>query len=242
MKFLIIAFSFFLLGLHVDASVKYIEYADLLSKYVRSDGVDYASWSQVPSDIKRLDSVLADWSQVDVESLTQADQKAFYINLYNAAMLQAVFDNYPLKSVKNIGLLPFSIFKKKFIKQGTQKLSLDGVEKGILLKEFVDPRIHFAVNCASESCPPLRAEPFLGEVLDSQLDEQTRDFAESNRAIRINQSAKSIAYSELFKWYKGDFEVENPAEYLNNYRSKKVKLSYKVKWIEYDWSLNSSSN
>jgi hypothetical protein len=216
------------------------EYARLLGAYVAEDGVQYSKWVQNEADVQALDAVLTNWAQVDVAALERSERKAFYINLYNAGMLQAVLKNYPLKSVKNIGFLPFSIFKKKFIALGNDEVSLDHVEKGILLKEYFDPRIHFAVNCASESCPPLRAEPYVGERLDEQLDEQTRLFAASDRAARVDAAKGRIAYSELFKWYADDFGVKNPATFLNRYRASKLSESDSVTWIDYDWSLNQS--
>jgi len=212
-------------------------YAELLETYVMPDGVAYEQWFNHAEDLQALDLVLERWAQIPVDDLSPTEQKAFYINLYNAGMLQAVFQNYPLKSVKNIGFLPFSIFKKDFIQLGDEMLSLDDIEKGILLKTFPDPRIHFAVNCASESCPPLRAEPFRSAVLEAQLDEQTRLFAESDRAARIIQK-KRYAYSELFNWYDSDFAGEHPAEYLNRYRSESLPTTGKFDWIPYDWSLN----
>ncbi len=216
----------------------YDEYAELLQKYVKANGVAYADWAAKDADVVALDSLLAEWAEIDVAALCQPSQKAFYINLYNAAMLQAVLDHYPLKSVKDIGLIPFSIFKKDFIEQGGRELSLDDVEKGILLKEHGDPRIHFAVNCASESCPPLRAEPFIAAMLEVQLDEQTHLFANSERAAR--KVGKRYAYSELFNWYDSDFQGKHPAEYLNRYRVESLPTDEKFDWISYDWSLNSA--
>lgn len=236
----------FILGLFASLSLIHANvesshsYADLLQTYVKADGVAYEEWVSNPADVKALDAVLSEWAQVDVAALHASEQKAFYINLYNAAMLQAVLKHYPLKSVKEIGFLPFSIFKKKYISLGGIDVSLDHIEKGILLKEYFDPRIHFAVNCASESCPPLRAEPFIGARLNEQLNEQTRLFAESRRAARMNGKSTSIAYSELFKWYADDFGVKSPAEFLNRYRVSKLSESAPVAWIDYDWSLNQS--
>ncbi|WOO39736.1 DUF547 domain-containing protein [Rubellicoccus peritrichatus] len=222
-------------------SVDYSEYDRLLKAYVDEDGVRYQAWHDNEADVEALNTFLEEAAKVDVPSLSKEEQKAFYINLYNAAMLQIVLEKYPLKSVKYIGLMPFSIFKKERIPQGDQLLSLDMIEKGILLKEYFDPRIHFAVNCASESCPPLRNEPFVGEKLEQQLDEQTRKFANSRHAARTNKRYRKTAYSELFKWYQDDFPVSNPAEYLNQYREKPLDPSFGVLWIRYDWSLNESN-
>lgn len=214
-------------------------YAELLAKYVTPAGVHYAAWSESSEDLAALERVLDGMATVVVDDLSDAEQKAFYINLYNAAMLQAVFDHYPLESVKEIGEAPFSIFKRPFIRQGERLLSLDDVEKGILLKEYFDPRIHFAVNCASESCPPLLEVPYTGESLEKLLEQQTRLFAASDRAARVDLTGKRVLYSSLLNWYQADFGVQNPAEYLNRYREEALPVSFAVDWIEYDWALNS---
>jgi len=220
------------------AELDYAPYAELLSRYVEADGVRYAAWAKDAGDRATLKKFLNDAAGVDVSSLDRQAQTAFYINLYNASMLQAVFEHWPIDSVKEIGPEPFSIFKKAFIEQGKRRLSLDEVEKGILLEEYFDPRIHFAVNCASESCPPLRAEPFVGGRLQLQLEVQTRKFAESARAARVDPVEKSVAYSELFKWYAGDFSGDSPVGYLNRYRAAPLPADFKTEWIPYDWSLN----
>ncbi len=225
-----------------QAQVDVTAYAALLQKYVQADGVRYEAWAAHADDVEALDQVLSDWARVDVAQYSPQAQAAFYINLYNAGMLQAVLQRYPLKSVKDIGLLPFSIFKKNFIEQGGRSLSLDEIEKGILLKDYFDPRIHFAVNCASVSCPPLRQDPYYGEQLAAQLDEQARLFAASDRAARVDVRKKRTAYSELFQWYADDFGVKNPAIFLNRYRAVALPVDYAVDWIDYDWSLNESKS
>ena len=220
-----------------SATIEEKSYERLLKAYVKPTGVDYKAWSTNSADLQALNDYLKIASKEDLSKLTADEEKAFYINIYNAGMLQAVFQNYPIASVAEIGE-PFSIFKKKFIQLGNRKLSLDDIEKGILLKKHFDPRIHFAVNCASESCPTLRAEPFTGERLEAQLDEQTGLFVNSARAVHIDQKGSRIQYSKLFKWYANDFGVKTPSDYLNLYRTKALPSHYKVDWIEYDWSLN----
>lgn len=221
-----------------DLLPDYSEYDRLLKTYVVDEQVNYKAWAENKEDVAALETFVEKLSNTDVELLSEANQAAFYINMYNAVMLQAVLDSYPVDSVKSIGISPFSIFKKDLVQIKNRKVSLDYIEKEILLKNHFDSRIHFAVNCASEGCPPLRAEPFIGDLLDQQLEEQARLFARSNRAARVNKSKKSIAYSELFKWYASDFDKDNPAKYLNPYRSVPLPVDYTVAWIPYDWSLN----
>ncbi|MFQ3223791.1 MAG: hypothetical protein ACI8Z5_000030 [Lentimonas sp.] len=227
-----------LCGISLRAAPDYSTYARLLQTYVAEDGVRYEAWAKHARDVGALGAVVAELGQADLAALSTGEQKALYINLYNAAMLQVVFEHYPIKSVKEIGLLPFSVFKQKFISLGGKQVSLNAVEKEILLKQYFDPRIHFAVNCASGSCPPLRAEPYVGERLKVQLNEQTRLFAESDRAAQVDTKEKETAYSELFKWYADDFDVKSPAEFLNRYREENLPVHHSVQWIDYDWSLN----
>ena len=229
-------------GLSLCAAPDYTQYARLLDRYVAADGVRYAEWHQQPEDRSRLRAFVAELGQTDVDALPAAQQMALYLNLYNAAMLQAVLEHYPLKSVKSIGLLPFSIFKKKFIALGEARVSLDRVEKDILMQRYLDPRIHFALNCASQSCPPLLAEPYRGHLLEAQLAAQTRLFAHSERAAQVDEAAQRVAYSRLFKWYADDFAVPHPAQYLNRYRQQALPMHYAIGWLDYDWSLNAASH
>jgi len=222
------------------AKPNYADYARLLDDYVVDGQVRYEAWSKTELDLDILDNVLARFAEVDPAALASDERKAFYINLYNAAMVRAVLDAWPVDSVADIGPEKFSVFKQPFIELQGDRLSLDDVEKGILLETFDDPRIHFAVNCASASCPPLIDEPYRGEGLDALLDERTRAFARSRRAARVDRENGEIRYSALFKWYPDDFGVDNPAAYLNRYRDDALPLDYTVAWIPYDWSVNAA--
>lgn len=215
----------------------YSSYGGLLKKYVRAGGVDYAGWAASAPDQAALDAVLADWARVDARKLGKADRAAFRINLYNAAMLDVVLDRYPLKSVTKIGL-PFSIFKKRIIATPSGKISFDTLEKKQLLGDYPDARVHFAVNCASVSCPPLAVRPYVGKTLDHQLTAAARHFANSRHAVRVEGG--TAYYSELFKWYADDFGTDDPSVYLNKYRTDKLPSGLKVKYQDYDWGLNAA--
>ena len=177
----------------------YLNYQQLLRKYVIQDKVDYARWSENTDDLAVLEVFLDQLAHVDIDLLSKADQTAYYINLYNAAMLHIVLSEYPIKSVTKIGVLPFSVFKKDLVQLRDRRVSLDEIEKGILLENYFDPRIHFALNCASVSCPPLRSEPFVGDQLEKQFNEQTRLFAQSEQAAQVDKDKKSVATNEIEK-------------------------------------------
>ncbi|MGJ8655466.1 MAG: DUF547 domain-containing protein [Akkermansiaceae bacterium] len=214
----------------------YSNYNTLLKKYAKADGVNYKSWAANTADKKELDKLLAQWSKVDSTKLAKKEQAAFRINLYNAAMLDTVLDHYPLKSVTKLGAKEFAIFDAKIIKTPNGTISLNTLEKKVLLKDFHDPRIHFAVNCASVSCPPLRSEAFNAGDLESQLNEQAIQFSNSSRAVVM--SGSNAKYSQLFQWYEKDFGTKNPAIYLNKFRTKKLNTKTDISWIPYNWDLN----
>lgn len=214
---------------------EYAGYNQLLEKYHHPQGVDYSQWKAAEADCVSLKSILKQWSKIDSTTLPSRQQAAFRINLYNAAMIDIVLDHYPLKSVTKIGI-PFSIFKKKCIVTPTGVISLDHLEKRQLLADFPDYRVHFAVNCASVSCPPLRAEAYIAERLEAQLEEQAKLFLTSSHAYQLRSGTPY--YSPLFKWYKKDFGTSDPAQIINKHREEKVATSTQISWLTYDWRLN----
>lgn len=216
----------------------YSSYNALLKKYVTSSSVNYKTWHAHDVDQHKLDQILTAWSKVEATALPKNDRAAFRINLYNAAMINTVLDHYPIKSVTKIGLINFSIFKKDIIQTPSGKISLDTLEKKQLLKDFPDARIHFAVNCASISCPPLRNEAFTGKNLEKQLNQQATQFTNSKEAVIIK--GNTAHYSELFKWYKDDFKTSNPAIYINKYKTKKIPTTLTKKFQDYNWNLNAA--
>ena len=216
----------------------YTEYGRLLATYVEPTGVDYAAWAANEGDVNALDRVLETFAGVNAEGLEPDARMAFYINLYNAGMLQAVFEAYPIDSVTTF-LPDFGIFKKPFILQGGRKLSLDAVEKGILLADYPDePRIHFAVNCASRSCPPLRDEPYTAAKLEAQLEAQTRQFLNSEHGVRLALRERKVYVSALFNWYADDFPGDSPLAYIQPYYEGRLPRRLEVAFMDYDWSLN----
>jgi hypothetical protein len=231
-----LASTLFALSLAQLASAQdYSSYNQLVQKYAKANGVAYKAWKANPTDSAAIDSILKDWSKIDATKLSKNDRAAFRINLYNAAMISEVLDNYPLTSVTTFGK-PFSVFKKNYISTPQGKISLDTLEKKQLLGDFPDARVHFAVNCASVSCPPLRAEAYTGDQLEKQLAEQARLFVATPHAVQIKGS--TAHYSSLFDWYKKDFDESNPAKVINKYAAKKIPTNLKVLWIKYDWNLN----
>ncbi|MGF1531217.1 MAG: DUF547 domain-containing protein [Puniceicoccaceae bacterium] len=215
------------------------DWGDLLQRFVVGAGVDYPAWHADPSSREQLERAIAEAGTIPLQDLTQEAAKAHLINVYNMNMVGIVLDRWPVESVATM-LPDFGIFTAPLVPlDGGRLVSLDHVEKGLLLKEYFDPRIHFAVNCASTSCPPLAREPFspVPEELEKQLETVTRAFLNGPHAARVNPMKNSVALSSLFDWYARDF-APDPLQYLNQYREPTVPAHYKLTFQRYDWSLN----
>jgi len=225
-----------LLATGVDNSI----YAQLLEKYVKKGRVDYEGFKQ---DQDLLDQYLAVLSGTDPDTLTRNHKFAFYINAYNAFTVKLILTRYPeLNSIKELGSFFSNPWSKKFISLGGWTVSLDHIEHEVLRPEFKDPRVHFAINCAARSCPPLLNRPYEGETLEKQLDAQTREFINNKRSTFVKNN--SLFISKIFDWFDEDFN-DNPLLFIRQYagdrlRSELDKAGPKVKisYLYYDWTLN----
>lgn len=212
----------------------------LLKSYVDNGQVDY---SGLKIEEKQLDQYLKYLEDIPPENLERADRMAFYINLYNAWTLKLILTDYPgVKSIKNLGTLFRSPWKKEFVKIHGKTTTLDHIEHDILRPMFKDPRVHFAVNCASKSCPPLLDEPYTGANLNNQLEFVASSFI--NDPLN-NFMADGILYvSRIFKWFGNDFGNDIPgyvASYAKGNLAEQIAATgknIKVKYLDYDWSLN----
>ncbi len=157
----------------------------------------------------------------------------YYINLYNAATVKLIVENYPVKSIKDID----GAWTKGRVAVGDKMLSLGGIENGILRK-MNEPRIHFAINCASISCPKLLDEAFTAATINEQLDRATKEFINSDKN---DISASNPKVSSIFDWYQKDFAVNGKKDvigYINQYSKTKINPGATLSYKEYDWNLN----
>jgi len=204
-----------------------------------------------------LDAYLSELSRVKRTEFMRwddAEQLAFLINAYNASTVKLILTEWPgIESIKDIGSFFSSPWRKEFISLLGETRSLDEIEHDLIRGsgQYRDPRIHFAVNCASIGCPALRAEAYVGERLDAQLDNQTRLFL-SDRS-RNRMAGKTLELSSIFSWYREDFEkgwkgFQRLEDFLLSY-SESLGLSQVMKdklrtgnaeidFLDYDWRLN----
>jgi hypothetical protein len=229
-------FSTGLAGPTVDHSI----YSELLTKYVKNGRVNYAGFK---SEETKLDDYLKILEAIDSKSLSEDEQFAFYANAYNAWTIKLILSGYPeVKSIKDLGSLFKSPWKKEIVRIDGDVLSLDNVEHDILRPRFKDPRVHFAINCAAISCPPLRPEPFQGDILNTQLDGSTRSFLNDPASYKFDGSKFYV--SRIFKWFGEDFNHDVLSFYLK-YAEDDLKQKLEanqskldIKYLDYDWALN----
>ncbi len=214
-------------------------YASLLKKYIVGVRVNYDG---LKKDEKILDEYLNLLSVTDIKSLPLNTQFAYYINVYNAFTLKLILTQYPgINSIKEIGGFFSNPWKKKFIPLQGKTVNLDYIEHQVLRPKFKDPRVHFAINCASKSCPPLRNEPYEAKQLEKQLDEQAHKFINDKKHNYFKDD--QLYLSKIFKWFKVDFN-NNPSLFIKQYADNDLKeklnghSNLKIGYLEYNWALN----
>ncbi len=215
-----------------EVNLNHSDWSDLLIKHVDSQGkVDYNGFQQ---DREALTKYLNYLSKIKpTKKWSVQELLAYYINAYNAFTIELILENYPLESIKDIN----SPWFKPFVPIGDVMISLGGIENS-LLRKMNEPRIHFAINCASISCPKLHNEAFTASKINEQLDLVTRNFINSSE----NEISKNeVKLSKIFEWYEKDYLVNginSLAEYVNQYTDVKINPNAKIVFLEYDWGLN----
>lgn len=206
-------------------------FSTLLGKYVNASGnVDYAAFKK---DEAKLDAYITELSENSPQSdWSRSESMAFWINAYNANTIKLILMNYPLKSITDLhGGEPWDV---KWIKIGGKTYSLNNIEHDIIRPRYKDPRIHFAVNCAAASCPPLPNKAFTASNLDGLLTSRTKSFIRNDKYNTI--SAENVQVSKIFDWYGEDFG--DLREFLNKYAETEILADTDIGFKEYDWSLN----
>ena len=223
-----------------NESVNHNLFDELLEKHLKNGVVDYRGLKQNEAT---LDDYLIVLEKAEPEALSRDDQFAFYINAYNAWTIKLILTGYPgVKSIKELGSFFKSPWKKKICRIGGEVVTLDYIEHAILRPRFKDPRVHFAINCASKDCPPLRKETYRGSVLDKQLDDAAKRFLNDPKKNYLD--GKKLYVSKIFEWFGDDFDnriVEFFLKYAQGDLKKnllKHQNKIEVKYLDYDWSLN----
>jgi hypothetical protein len=185
----------------------------------------------------KLETAYQQLSNFPVKSLSNKEEKlAFYINAYNILALKMVLDHWPVDSIKDVGSLIGPVWSKSAGSIDGKTVSLDDIENKIL-RPMGEPRIHFAIVCASVSCPDLLNTPYTASNLNAQLNEQAQQFlANTDKGLRIDNNSMHI--SRIFDWFEKDFKSVGGVEaFIRRYRANLPELPLKDD-INYDWSVN----
>jgi hypothetical protein len=213
----------------------------LLKTHVNSVGlVDYEGFISDSTQLNKYLEIL-EQNHPDEKTWSKNEKLAFWINTYNAFTIRLIIRNYPCKSIKELGGKLYKIntpWDIKFIRIGKELYDLNNIEHSMIRRVFNDARVHFALNCASISCPVLAGEAFTPEKVDEQLSRQTRLFLMDTTRNRL--SAEKASISKLFTWYKGDFEKDGTKfyEFISEHSSVKLTENTEIEFLDYDWALN----
>jgi len=228
---------------------------DLLKKYVKNGRVDYAAFRGQHKELEQYVQKLAGVTQDEFEHWKWQDRMAFYLNVYNALTIKYVLEAYPVSSIKKIP----GVWKKKEYPVHGVKMTLDHIEHQILRREFSEPKIHFGLICAAKGCPEISSEAFVGSTLEKQLEKLTRKFILDTQKNRVDVEKKTVYFSKIFSWFGADFgvkqtppkslitkhgeELAGVLSFISNFvlagdSDFLLNQDYKVKFLDYDWSLN----
>mgnify|MGYP003652623690 CR=1 FL=1 len=215
-----------------EVNVDHSDWDALLKAHVNEAGmVDYEGFK---NDRQKLDAYMNKLSNLNPNNDWSVQELlAYYINLYNVYTVDLILNNYPTKSIQDID----GAFTKAIVPVKNRTLSLGGIENGILRK-MNEPRIHFAINCASMSCPKLLNEAYTAGRINEQLDRAVNEFINSSKN---DISANNPKVSSIFDWYKKDFiteETPTVIDYINLYSSTRINTTATLEYKKYDWSLN----
>jgi hypothetical protein len=240
----------FIACLSAIASVQALDHSHavldgVLGKYVNASGVNYAGLKNDSTSLNSYLDTLAAVPEAEFKGFSKEQQMAMLINLYNAATLKLVIDHYPVKSIKDISASSGGPWKQSVVRLFGKNKTLDYLENDVLRPNYKDPRVHFAINCASIGCPALRNDAFQASKLPSQLDEQTRKFLKDSSKNRLDAKSKTLYLSSIFDWFKADFVGKSGSveKFIAPFMSGSdrpivEKGGLTVKSTEYSWSLN----
>ena len=217
-------------------------FTKILQQQVNNGRVNYNALKADQAPLKGYLDTLAAVDKGEFSGFNQTQQMAYLTNLYNAATLQLIVDNYPVKSIKKIGGLFSGPWSQKVVRLFGDTITLDNVEHDILRKDYQEARLHFALVCAAKGCPPLRAEAYDASRFAEQLDAQGKTYMSNSGINRVTDGGSTVYISQIFKWFSEDFIKQSGSviAFVKPYLPKGDTLSSdpKIRYSDYDWSLN----
>ncbi len=241
--------SWLLCQVSLAAAFDFSGWDALVKKYVQTATVEGVALNAIAyKDLKgdpEFKKVVNGLKTASLKDLKTRDEKlSFWINVYNVLAAKVVIDNYPVKSIKDVGSFFRPVWKRPAGVVAGKERTLNDVEHEILRK-MGDPTIHVAIVCASVSCPDIRKEAYTAERLDEQLDDQMQKFLEnSGKGMKVDAKKKRVYLSSIFNWFEEDFESQGGViAFISQYVSPSEKKNLKkygknLKYLDYNWDLN----
>lgn len=238
-RFISIVFLFFLNQSISSFDHSHAGFNALLKKYVINGKVDYKGFKNEEDSLNKYLTGLSSVTQTEYNSFSGSEKLCFLINSYNAFTIKLILDHYPLKSIRNIGFLPGAAWKKDFFVLLGEKRNLDWIEHSKLRVDFSEPRIHFAIVCASIGCPPLQSEVYIPAKLESQLQKSMEAFLSDKGKNRYDSSNNTLYLSKIFDWFQGDFTKKTTlVEFIKRGMNTEIPENTTIRYTDYDWNLN----
>jgi hypothetical protein len=222
-----------------------------------ASGVSYAGFAADRAELRRVLEAYSAVDRAEYEAMTRDQRLAFLVNVYNAFTIELVLTRWPdLKSIRDLGSLLQSAWKRRFFRLLGEERHLDDVEHGMIRAPgaFDEPRIHFVVNCASIGCPALRPEALVADRLEAQLEDSTRRFLRDASRNRYDPRSRRLEVSKIFDWFRVDWERGGPRGYRSREqffaryadlladdpadRARIREQNVPLGFLEYDWGLN----
>jgi len=236
-----------------NTRVAHDAWAAFLGKYLTggADGINRVRYAAVTkADEHALNGYINRLSGVTVTALTRDRQLAYWLNLYNALTVRVVLEHYPVESIRDIDISPGWFndgpWDKQLVTIEGKALSLNDIEHRILRPIWRDPRVHYALNCASLGCPNLRREPYVAERIDAQLDDQARNYVNHSRGVSV--TGGRVVLSRIYDWYRADFGGSDSSvlDHIRGYADPGLEEELKgvdsIAGYRYDWSLNDADS
>lgn len=220
----------------------------LLKKYIKQDetGLNRFAYGKVSAkDNQALNAYIKTMSEIEISDRAKPVQFAYWVNMYNAITIKVILDNYPVKSIRDIdtsGIFANGPWGSELVTIEEETLTLDDIEHAILRPIWKDPRIHYAVNCASIGCPNLSKDAFTAANTEKLLEEGAKAYINNPRGFDIEDG--ELIVSSIYKWFAYDFGnseqgvIDHLSKYASAERLEKLKSIKKISDTDYDWSLN----
>ncbi|PSU47893.1 DUF547 domain-containing protein [Photobacterium frigidiphilum] len=222
-----------------SAQISHARWQQILDKFLITESKQtlFRYSAVTTNDKDNLDRYLRDLARIDPRQYSKNEQFAYWVNLYNALTVQLILDNYPIKSITKLGgFFSFGPWDDTLITIADQQLTLNDIEHRILRPIWRDPRVHYAVNCASFGCPNLLDTAFNGQNKNTLLEQAATDFINSSKGVSI--TGNQVRLSSIYDWFSSDFGNQSELQmHLNQYR-KGHNIQLNSVSYGYDWSLN----